>query len=158
MLTGIIPTIWGPSNYITILDGNINQHMEYLPFGETLVEEHLNSYNSPYKFNAKELDSETGNYYYRARYYNPKWSIWLSVDPLAEDYPSLSPYVYVANNPIKYIDPDGREIILSFASESARAAYIKTANKALGGAYEVSISKAGKVSSVATGNNVKLTP
>jgi len=40
------------SSYITNLRGVITQHMEYLPFGETLVEEHLNSNNSPYKFNA----------------------------------------------------------------------------------------------------------
>jgi RHS repeat-associated protein len=85
--------------------------MEYLPFGETLVEEHLNSNNSPYKFNGKELDEETGNYYYGARYYDPKTSIWLSVDPLAEKYPGISPYAYVANNPLNYIDPDGRDII-----------------------------------------------
>ncbi|SDX31441.1 RHS repeat domain-containing protein [Aequorivita viscosa] len=62
----------GSSSYITNLAGEITQHMEYLPFGETLVEEHLNSNNSPYKFNAKELDAETGNYYYEARYYDPK--------------------------------------------------------------------------------------
>ncbi|MDQ7917831.1 RHS repeat-associated core domain-containing protein [Mesonia sp. MT50] len=82
--------------------------MEYLPFGETLVEEHLNSNNSPYKFNAKEFDAETGNYYYGARYYNPKWSIWLSVDPLAESMPEWSPYNYTMNNPLRYVDPDGR--------------------------------------------------
>jgi RHS repeat-associated protein len=104
------PDHLGSSSYITNLDGEINQHMEYLPFGETLVEEHLNSYNSPFKFNAKELDAETGNYYYGARYYDPKWSVWLSVDPLA-DTPanvSWSPYIYVWNNPLKFIDPDGR--------------------------------------------------
>ena len=105
------PDHLGSSNYITNLAGNVSQHMEYLPFGETLVEEHLNSNNSPYKFNGKELDEETGNYYYGARYYDPKTSIWLSVDPLAEKYPGISPYAYVANNPLNYIDPDGRDII-----------------------------------------------
>jgi RHS repeat-associated protein len=53
---------------------------------------------------------QTGNYYYGARYYNPKWNVWLSVDPLAEKYPEISPYVYVANNPIRFVDPDGRSI------------------------------------------------
>ena len=92
--------------------------MEYLPFGETLVEEHLNSNNSPFRFNAKELDEETGNYYYGARYYDPKLSIWLSVDPLAEKYPEWSSYNYVLQNPTRYIDPDGRSpidpIIINF--------------------------------------------
>ncbi|QTY26799.1 RHS repeat-associated core domain-containing protein [Flavobacterium sp. CS20] len=67
-------------------------------------------YNS-WKFTGKELDEETGLYYFEARYYQPSWSVWLSVDPLAEKYPSISPYAYVANNPINAIDPDGREII-----------------------------------------------
>ena len=71
------------------------------------------SYNNPYKFNAKELDEDTGLYYYGARYYNPRLSIWYGVDPLAEKYPSLSPYVYAADNPVKYIDPDGRDFILA---------------------------------------------
>jgi RHS repeat-associated protein len=102
------PDHLGSSNYITNLAGNISQHMEYLPFGETLVEEHLNSNNSPYKFNGKELDEETGNYYYGARYYDPKFSIWLSVDPLAEKGPQYSPYNYTFNNPINFTDPDGR--------------------------------------------------
>src|SRR5699024_1905644 len=66
--------------------------------------------NSPYKFNGKELDDETGNYYYGARYYNPKWSIWLSVDPLAGDYPGWSPYNYTLQNPVKLVDPDGRSV------------------------------------------------
>jgi len=53
--------------------------MEYLPFGETLTDEHLNSTNSPFKFNGKERNEETGNYYYGARYYDPKLSISISV-------------------------------------------------------------------------------
>ena len=46
-----------------------------------------------------------------ARHYNSALSIWLSVDPLADKYPGLSPYTYCANNPVRLVDPDGREII-----------------------------------------------
>ena len=99
----------GSSNYISNNTGIVSQHTEYLPFGETFVDEHLNSHNTPFKFNAKELDDETGNYYYGARYYNPKWSTWLSVDPLAEKYPNISPYAYCLNNPIRFVDLDGLE-------------------------------------------------
>jgi len=55
-----------------------------------------NYYNSPYKFNGKELDKETGLYYYGARYYSPRESIWLSVDPLAEV--TMQPYSAFNNN------------------------------------------------------------
>jgi len=106
----------GSSNYITGRRGNVTQHMEYLPYGELLADEHLNSPNFPYKFTpvptsvgSKELDEETGLYYYGARYYDPKISLWLSVDPLAEKYPGMSPYNYTAGNPVKYIDPTGME-------------------------------------------------
>jgi RHS repeat-associated protein len=65
-------------------------------------------YRTPFKFNGKELDEETGLYYYGARYYDPKISIWLSVDPHAHVMPFASPYAYCLNNPINMIDPDGR--------------------------------------------------
>ena len=81
--------------------------MEYLPFGELLVDEHLNSHNSPFKFNAKELDPETGNYYYGARYYSQKYNLMLSVDPMYDLYPSFSPYAYTLQNPLRYVDPTG---------------------------------------------------
>ncbi len=97
----------GSSNYISNNTGIVSQHTEYLPFGETFVDEHLNSHNTPFKFNAKELDDETGNYYYGARYYNPKWSTWLSVDPLAEDAPDWTPYRYGFHNPLRFTDPTG---------------------------------------------------
>ena len=42
-----------------------------------------------------------------ARYYNSALSIWLSVDPMSDKYPSTSPYTYCANNPVKLVDPDG---------------------------------------------------
>ena len=61
-------------------------------------------------FSAKEKDTETGFSYFGSRYYNSDLSIWLSVDPMSDKYPSLSPYVYCANNPIKLLDPNGEEI------------------------------------------------
>ena len=64
-------------------------------------------YRSPFKFNGKELDEETGLYYYGARYYDPKISIWLSVDPLAESFPNWNPYNYTMQNPINLVDPTG---------------------------------------------------
>jgi RHS repeat-associated protein len=91
------------------LDGEIVQHVEYVPFGEVFIEERNNTWNTPYLFNGKELDEETGLYYYGARYYNPRESLWLSVDPLAEDYPNVSPYAYTFQNPVKFIDPTGME-------------------------------------------------
>jgi hypothetical protein len=48
----------GSSNYISNNTGIVSQHTEYLPFGETFVDEHLNSHNTPFKFNAKEFDDE----------------------------------------------------------------------------------------------------
>ena len=61
-------------------------------------------------FTGKEKDSETGYYYFGARYYNSDLSIWLSVDPMADKYPSLSPSNYCAWNPMKLVDPNGEEI------------------------------------------------
>ena len=102
------PDHLGSSSYITDREGRITQHTEYIAFGEVLFEEHSTSRTMPYLFNGKELDSETGLYYYGARYYDPRVSLWLNVDPLAEKYPHTSPYTYVNNNPIMLIDPDGR--------------------------------------------------
>ena len=59
----------------------------------------------------KERDSETGFSYFGARYYDSDLMTgWLSVDPLADKYPNLSPYAYCAWNPIRLVDPDGRMI------------------------------------------------
>ena len=105
------PDHLGSSSFITGADGEVTQNIEYVPSGETFVENHRNSNYSPYKFNGKELDAETGYYYYGARYYNPRVSLWLNVDPLAEKYPSWSPYVYCKNAPVTHVDPDGREAL-----------------------------------------------
>jgi len=65
--------------------------------------------HSSHTFSAKERDSETGLSYFGARYYSSDLSIWLSVDPMSDKYPSLSPYVYCANNPVKLVDPNGED-------------------------------------------------
>ena len=106
------PDHLGSSSYITNLDGEVVQHIEYVPFGEVFVEERNNIWNTPYLFNAKEFDEETGLYYYGARYYDPKVSLWISPDPIQEKYPNTSTYCYTHNNPIVYHDPNGKDAIL----------------------------------------------
>ena len=68
--------------------------------------------NWSYTFSAKEKDSETGLSYFGSRYYSSDLSIWLSVDPMSDKYPSLSPYTYCANNPVKLVDPNGEEWVI----------------------------------------------
>jgi len=105
------PDHLGTNTMVTDMVGNIYQYFLNLPFGETMAEQLSSGYfQSPYKFNGKEQDPETGLYYYGARYYDPMTSLWLSVDPLCEKYYWISPYVYCLNNPVRLIDPDGREI------------------------------------------------
>ena len=70
----------------------------------------LSTFNWIHTFSAKEKDTETGLSYFGSRYYSSDLSIWLSVDPMSDKYPSLSPYTYCANNPIKLVDPNGEEI------------------------------------------------
>ena len=113
------PDHLGISSYITNLDGEVSQHIEYVPFGEVFIEERNNTWNTPYLFNAKEFDEETGMYYYGARYYEPRLSLWMSVDPLEEKYYNSSSYAYCNNNPIRFIDPDGRKLL--FASGTTEA-------------------------------------
>ena len=112
------PDHLGSSSYITNLDGEVAQHIEYVPFGEVFIEERNNTWNTPYLFNAKEFDEETGMYYYGARYYEPRLSLWISVDPMEEKYPNIGGYVYCVNNPVKFVDLDGRDWILSVGNRA----------------------------------------
>jgi RHS repeat-associated protein len=108
----------GSSSWITDASGDVNQHLQYLPlrqaqgsaFGEDYIYQRNSSWAVPYTFSGKEKDSETGYSYFGARYYDSDLSIWLSVDPLASKYPSMSAYMYVAGNPVMLVDPDGRKI------------------------------------------------
>ncbi|MFH0971279.1 MAG: RHS repeat-associated core domain-containing protein, partial [Candidatus Micrarchaeota archaeon] len=84
------------------------QEDEYYAFGE--MKSSSGSGNN-YKYTGKELDTDTGLYYYGARYYEPEIGRFLQADAVwgnFEDPLSLNRYVYVKNNPLKYVDPDGR--------------------------------------------------
>ena len=72
----------GSTSMVLDTDGNISQSVTYIPYGEIFVEERNGTWNTPYLFNGKELDEETGLYYYGARYLNPTNGRWLSVDSL----------------------------------------------------------------------------
>jgi RHS repeat-associated protein len=126
----------GSASYITGADGKVCSNINYFPTGEVFVEQNRQIFNLPYKFNGKELDSETGYYYYGARYYNPKVSLWLNVDPLADYNPHMNsehyidgqhnggvlnqgngnPYIYCYQNPVKYIDPNGKQTVSELTS------------------------------------------
>jgi RHS repeat-associated protein len=67
--------------------------------------------NDIYKFTGHERDAEVGLDYMLARNYDPEIGRFLSMDPLARKYPSISPYAYVANNPVNAFDPDGRLVV-----------------------------------------------
>ena len=82
-----------------------------------------------YTFSAKERDPETGLSYFGSRYYSSDLSVWLSVDPMAAKYPSLSPYVYCANNPVRLVDLDGED----FGIPPKTKAFINGALTTLGG-------------------------
>jgi RHS repeat-associated protein len=113
--------------------------MEYTPYGEKWIQEesstNIMNYIT-YKFTSKELDEETGLYYFGARYYDAQTSRWMSADPGFLNFFPIAPvnneakehnkklpgeggvynpinlnqYCYAGNNPIKYFDPNGNEI------------------------------------------------
>jgi len=127
----------GSANYVTDVIGEVFEHTINFPFGEIWIDEGSNTSLLGFKFTGKELDEETGYYYFGARYYDPKVSVWVSTDPiLNECFPSpqdvyfpeeafnasslkgsggvynsitMSLYQYGKRNPIKFIDPDGRD-------------------------------------------------
>ena len=109
----------GSASWITDADGKPIQHLQYLPFGEPFVNQHLTDYQERYLFTGKERDEETGYGYFGARYMDHELTaMWLSVDPMADKYPSISPYAYCAWNPIKLVDPDGKEIVIKDGQKS----------------------------------------
>ena len=89
-------------------EDEILQVNDYYPFGmRHEIEGYPNHANQKYLYNGKELQEETGWYDYGFRFYDPAIARWHVIDPLAEKRIEWSPYVYVLNNPILRIDPNG---------------------------------------------------
>lgn len=105
------PDYLGSVDMITDPDGEVHQYFMYTPWGENMYTytSTNHAFDSPYRFNGKELDQETGLHYYGARYYQNRISSWLSVDPKAMEGHNISmtPYHFSSNNPVMRVDPDG---------------------------------------------------
>jgi RHS repeat-associated protein len=126
----------GSAQLVTDYKGEIYEQLEYTPYGELWVEHLKTTIDAmPFRFTGKERDSETGLYYFGARYLNPQTSMWLSADPAMGEYIPQAPindeakkqnqnlpglggvfnyvnlhaYHYAGNNPVVLIDPDGRD-------------------------------------------------
>ena len=127
------PDHLGSTGFVTDQNGELYEHVEYFPFGETWVQEHSSTQRTPYLYTGKELDEETGLYYYGARYYDPRTSVWASADPILGKYfpggnssndrnlpglggifnsANLGLYGHTHQNPVKYIDPDGNVVTI----------------------------------------------
>jgi RHS repeat-associated protein len=145
----------GSAQMITNKQGNVTEHIEYTPYGELWIEQQLEAgaVKTPYRFTVKELDSETGLYYYGARYLDPKTSRWLSTDPAMGEYipgapindevrrqnrnlpgmggvfnyVNLHTYHYAGNNPVVLTDPDGRKLFFS-GSRTERRKFLTMIN------------------------------
>jgi RHS repeat-associated protein len=90
------------------------QKMRVYPSCESPVTTLGTEISQPFPFTGKERDEETSYSYFGARYMDHElMTMWLSVDPMADKYPSISPYAYCAWNPVRLVDPEGKEIDLS---------------------------------------------
>jgi RHS repeat-associated protein len=102
-------------NKIVDVPGDILQENHYYPFGLNMNYAWMNNSglsDQKYLYNGKELNDDFGLNLsdYGARWYDAAVGRWWSVDPLAEEYFSHSPYNYTVNNPMRFIDPDGSRI------------------------------------------------
>ena len=124
-------------------DKKVVQRTQYYPFGLPWGE-YENADTQPYKYNGKEFIEMHGYdaYDYGARCYDAAIGRLETIDPLAEKYYSVSPYAYCANNPIRFIDPDGRDYGLTFDD--------KTKTVTVGATYYVTSSSLASANQSAT--------
>jgi len=98
----------------TLGNVTLSQVQNYYPFGADMGDSTMNYALTPinqYKYSGKEWQPELNlnTYDFGARHYEPILARWMVIDPLAEESADLSPYDYVANNPMNFTDPDGMQ-------------------------------------------------
>ncbi len=98
---------------------------DYSSFGAPLPGRTYQIAEYRYGYNGKEKDKETGYDDYGSRMYDANIGRFLSIDPKAGKYPSLSPYLYAANNPILMVDQDGQDAIISITRNKDGGGIIK---------------------------------
>ncbi|CAN97151.1 conserved carbohydrate-binding protein, Rhs family [Sorangium cellulosum So ce56] len=117
------PDHLGSTSFASNNEQTLTQRDEYFPSGELWIDASDSRYElrRAYVFTGKELDQATGLYYFGARYYDPRSSVWLSPDPILDEYMEGGPgggvfnpgnlglYSYTLNNPVNLVDPDGRQ-------------------------------------------------
>ena len=127
----------GNNRVVVAEEGTVEEVNHYYPFGGVFSS---TGDAQPYKYNGKELDRKGGLdwYDYGARYYDAALGRWHVVDPMAEEYYSISPYEYCNNSPIIYIDPTG---MLYTGYTVDRNGYILKINNEGGDNYDVLYNK-----------------
>ena len=144
----------GNNRVVADASGSAIQVTHYYPFGMSFTEgyekEGVKPAKQPYRYNGKELDEENSlNWYdYEARQLTMDVPRFATVDPLAEKYYSISPYAYVMNNPLKYIDPNGEDVVY-FDEEGKELSRI-TSNERFETYYKVANGTEGAVNSELT--------
>ena len=110
--------------------GEVKQVNAYYPFGTPIHALGTKESQQRYKYNGKEFDELHGlnTYDYGARQYAPLLPLWDRVDPLAEKYYGVSPYAYCANNPVIFVDPDGRKFDFSKMTKGEYQSYLGQIN------------------------------
>ncbi len=115
-----------------------NQPVElnaYYPYGALMAATPSDT-KQPHKYGTKELDRENGldSYDSQARWYDPQTGRTSTIDPMAEKYPHLSPYLWCAANPITLTDPSGKVLIVN-GSNSLQQAYLEMLHNSTGNIY-----------------------
>ena len=112
-------------NNRVVIDGSgaVKETNHYYPFGGLFA----NSTIQPFKYNGKEFDGKNGlNWYdYGARHYDAALGRWHVVDPLADKYYGYSPYVYCANSPLLFVDPDGMDLLIWYRNDKGEQTYFR---------------------------------
>lgn len=100
----------GSVDVVLDMEGNVVERADYMPFGDDRLRVNDGENSDNYKFTGQELDSETGLYYYEARYYDPVIGRFITEDNWEGDLmnpQTFNKYSYTVNNPVNNIDPSG---------------------------------------------------